>query len=61
MTVTLKDVAAKSCVHISTASRVLNRKENFKISSNTRERIFAVAKELNYRPNQNARALRLKE
>ncbi len=61
MAATLKDVAEKSRVHLSTVSRVLNRKENFRISSNTRDRIFAVAKELDYHPNQNARALRLKE
>ncbi len=60
MATTLKDVAEKCSVHISTASRVLNKKENFQISSNTRKRIFAAAKELNYHPNQNARALRLK-
>lgn len=61
MAATLKDVANKSCVHYSTVSKVLNRKGNFKVSSETRNRIFAVAKKLDYHPNQNARALRLKE
>ncbi len=58
---TLKDVAAIAKVHPSTVSRVLRNVENLKISENTKERIFSAIKELNYQPDQTARALRLKK
>ncbi len=52
---TLKDVAKKAGVNISTASRALNGMGN--ISEVTKENIRRIAKELNYIPNANARIL----
>jgi len=56
---TLKDVAALAQVHPSTVSRVLRSTENLPISDNTRRRIMDAVKELDYHPDQRARALRL--
>lgn len=56
---TLKDVAALAQVHPSTVSRVLRSTENLPISSETRQRVLMAAKELDYQPDQRARALRL--
>ncbi len=61
MGATLKDVAALAKVHPSTVSRVLRKVENLKISEDTKVRIFKAIKELNYHPDQTARALRLKK
>ncbi len=61
MTATLKDVAELAGVHPSTVSRVLRRKESLTITEKTRKRIFKAAKQLNYQPDQTARALRLKK
>jgi LacI family transcriptional regulator len=62
MAVTLSDVARKAGVSMSTVSRVLNHKgEDYRISADTQERIFAAAEELRYRPNYLARGLRLKK
>ncbi len=58
---TLKDVAALAGVHPSTVSRVLRGKENIPISKTTKSRIFEAVKELNYRPDKTARALRLRK
>jgi DNA-binding LacI/PurR family transcriptional regulator len=58
---TLKDIAERAGVHSSTVSRVLGGKENLLITEETRQRILAVAKELNYQPNHLARAFRLKK
>jgi len=58
---TLKDVAAKAGVHPSTVSRVLRDKEHPLVSPETRERILAVARELDYQPDQVARSLRLRK
>ena len=52
---TLKDVAQKAGVNISTASRALNGSPH--ISERTGNLIKQVAKELNYVPNANARIL----
>lgn len=47
---------------MSTVSRVLNHKgEDYRISPQTQELIFKVAKELEYRPNYVARGLRLQQ
>ncbi len=55
---TLGDVAAKAGVSKSVASRVLNKvRSRVRISEATRRRIEATAKELDYRPNVNARRL----
>jgi len=58
---TLKDVAELANVHTSTVSRVLRGKEDLRIPEETREKIFAAAKKLNYYPDQAARSLRLKK
>jgi LacI family transcriptional regulator len=61
MAVTLHDIARQSGVSISTVSRVLNKKSvRSRISRQTEKLILKTAKELNYRPNQLARGLRLK-
>lgn len=62
MAVTLNDIADLAGVSVSTVSRVLNDKaEKYRISADTEARILEAAKELNYRPNQIARGLRLKK
>lgn len=61
MSTTLKDVAKKAGVHFSTVSRILRGHESMQVSEETRLRVIAVAKELNYSPNQLARAFRLKK
>jgi DNA-binding LacI/PurR family transcriptional regulator len=57
--VTMKDVAAAAGVAQSTVSRILNDSPGrIPVSDKTRERVRAIARELQYRPNPNARALR---
>ena len=53
---TLKDVAAKANVDVSTVSRALNNTSY--VHPETKAKIIAVAKELGYRPNAIAKALR---
>ena len=55
MAVTMKDVAKKAGVSVMTVSRVINKKEY--IAVETRERVESALKELNYKPNINARTL----
>ncbi len=55
---TLSDVAALAGVSISAVSRVLSDAPSTRVSAETRERIHAAAKELDYRPNFVARALK---
>jgi LacI family transcriptional regulator len=58
-TATLKDVALAAGVSITTASVVLNGKQNgVRVGEQTRRRVRQTADELGYRPNQTARALR---
>lgn len=52
---TIKDVATKAGVSISTVSKVLNDKGN--VSPHTVEKVKKVAKQLNYFPNARARSL----
>lgn len=52
---TIRDIAAKAGVSVSTASRALNN--NPRISQATRERIQALAAAEGYRPNYNAKSL----
>jgi LacI family transcriptional regulator len=60
--VTLNDIAKKSGFSVSTVSRVLNKKtRKYRISSEVERVILATAKELEYRPNELARGLRLKK
>lgn len=62
MSATLNDIARRSGVSVSTVSRVLNRKaQKYRIAAETEQRILRAAKELNYRPNEIARGLRLKK
>lgn len=52
---TLKDIAERAGVTITTVSRVINNRGY--ISDRTRERVTEVMRELNYQPNEVARAL----
>lgn len=56
MNVTIKDIAKRSGVGISTVSRVLNGSGS--ASKETKERVMRVVRELNYVPNNNARNLK---
>lgn len=60
MSITIKDIANLANVSIATVSRVLNNKADG-ISEETKNRIFKIAKDLNYRPNAIARGLVLKK
>lgn len=55
MAVTIHDIARRVGVNSSTVSRVLNGKSA--ISEETREKIFAAMKEMDYHPNSVARSL----
>ncbi len=62
MAVTLNDIAKKSGLSVSTVSRVLNKKtQKYRISKEVERIVQKTAKELNYRPNQLARGLRLRK
>ena len=54
---TIKDVAKKSGVSVSTVSRVLNNHPD--VSRDVRERVLAAAEDLHYVPNNSARDLTL--
>jgi LacI family transcriptional regulator len=57
--VTLRDIAEKARVSITTVSRILNRRDTaIPIKEETRQRVLAVAAELGYKPNLLARGLR---
>jgi LacI family transcriptional regulator len=59
--VKLADIAKKSGLSVSTVSRVLNKKsKKYRISQEVEQHVMKAAQELNYRPNQLARSLRLK-
>lgn len=59
MTITLRDIAQRAGVSVTTASRILNGRETgLPIRDETRRRVVSVADELGYRPNFFARALR---
>jgi len=56
---TLKDIAKKAGVSVTTASRVLNNKPSqIPISEETKKKVLKVAKEFKYYPNIYARSLR---
>ena len=57
--ITLRDVAERAGVSITTVSRILNGRETgVPIRDETRQRVLAVAAELGYKPNLLARGLR---
>lgn len=57
--VTIQDIARRASVSSATVSRVLNNKSaTIPISSKTREKVMALAKEMGYRPNPFAKSLR---
>lgn len=56
MRTTIKDIAAKTNLSVTTVSLVLNNKPS-KISSKTKRLVLETAKELHYRPNQLAVSL----
>lgn len=56
MNYTIRDVAKKANVSIATVSRVLNKKD--RVKKETREKVLAAAKELNYVTNFAAKTLR---
>jgi len=55
----IQDVAARAKVSIATVSRVLNE-SNHKVRPQTRARVLAAVRKLNYRPNALARGLLMK-
>jgi len=58
-TITLRDVAERSGVSITTVSRIVNGHETgVPVRPETRERILSAAADLGYKPNLLARALR---
>ncbi|MEP5944166.1 MAG: LacI family DNA-binding transcriptional regulator, partial [Balneola sp.] len=57
--VTIYEVAKRAGVAISTVSRVLNGSQN--VSEDTKVKVNDVIKELNFRPQVNARKLASKE
>ena len=56
MAYTIKDIAALAGVSIGTVSRILNGKTGVKPA--TREKVLAVAKQLNYSPNHIAKSMK---
>lgn len=56
MAVTIKQIAERAGVSLPTVSHVLNKRGHFSVS--TREKVFAVARDLGYTPNGAARAMR---
>ena len=54
--ITLKEIAEKCSVSITTVSNILNGKSN--VSEETKKRVLEVVKETGYRPNYMARGLR---
>ncbi|WP_342431795.1 LacI family DNA-binding transcriptional regulator [Neobacillus sp. FSL H8-0543] len=60
MSITIKDIAKKANVSITTVSRVLNQKTEG-ISKSTRKRVLEIIEELGYRPNSIARSMITKQ
>jgi LacI family transcriptional regulator len=55
---TLRDIARRTGIDVSTISRVLNNDTSRGVSQRKREQILAVAEQIGYRPHRYARALR---
>lgn len=55
---TLRDIARKTGLDVSTVSRVLNNDTSRGVSERAREQVLAVAQQIGYRPHRLARALR---
>ncbi|MDQ0252947.1 LacI family transcriptional regulator [Evansella vedderi] len=60
MTITIKDIANKANVSITTVSRVLNNKKGG-IGDETRKRILKIIEELDYSPDSIARSMKTKK
>lgn len=58
---TLKDIAARVGVSISTVSRVINNKDTKAASPELQEKIWSIVRETGYTPNVSARNLKLGE
>lgn len=58
---TLKEIASRAGVSVSTVSRVLNSSDDSFGSREVRERIWKLVKETGYVPNKSARSLRMGE
>lgn len=58
---TLKEIATKAGVSVTTVSRVLNQKSAKAASLEVRNRIWKIAQENGYQPNKNAQLLRAPE
>ena len=56
---TLKEIAQKANVSISTVSRVINQKNTKAASPEVQERIWEIVRESGYTPNTSARALKM--
>lgn len=54
----LKEIAARTGVSVSTVSRVLNNRPGGCVSPQVRERVWAAAREMGYQPNLHARNLK---
>lgn len=57
MAVTLKDIAQRANLSISTVSRIINNDQTKPASRETQEKVWKIVRELGYVPNQNARRL----
>ncbi len=49
---TIKDIARQANVSSATVSRVLNNDATLSVSEDTRDRIFTIAEELQYKPTR---------
>ena len=61
MGTTLKDIAARTGIHPTVISAVLNNRRYLRVSEERREYIRQVAKEMGYFPNVQAVSLRKKQ
>lgn len=59
--ITLKDIAQRAEVSISTVSRVINQSQPNAASAEVQEKIWKIVRETNYKPNLAARQLKLNQ